>query len=230
MEDTIECSTCFKKYPAALITYGAAITPGTYAYIQSKNKNFNLDHKICFNCLNTFRSQHIQEILEDEKGKLSKLEKKVIDSIRDQDIISENVNIEITEHLTFGEKIADKVAEFGGSWKFIISFAIFLIIWMTLNIFVLSTSPFDPYPFILLNLVLSCLTAMQAPIIMMSQNRQSKKDRIKSELEYQINLKAELQTRQIIKKLDLFMTEQWQKFLEVQEIQQEISKDNKDHY
>lgn len=226
MNGKIECSNCLKKYAPSNITYGAAITTGTFNYIQSKKSDFLVNSQICLNCLNNFRSQYAQEILEGEKGKLTDLEKEVIDSIKDQDIISENINNEVAEKLTFGDRIADRVAEFGGSWKFIICFGIFLLIWMTLNIFILTNKPFDPYPFILLNLVLSCLTAMQAPIIMMSQNRQSKKDRIKSEIEYQVNLKAELQTRQIIKKLDLFMTQQWQSFLEVQRIQSEITSDN----
>lgn len=231
MKNKVECLNCLKKYPAGQITFGAAITTGTYNFIKNKNPNFNQESNICLNCLNLFRSQRAKTILEDEKGKLTKLEHEVINSIRDQDIISENSNEELTDKLTFGDKIADKVAEFGGSWKFIICFAFFLIIWMFLNIYILRHKPFDPYPFILLNLVLSCLTAMQAPIIMMSQNRQNERDRIKSEIEYQVNLKAELQTRQIIRKLDQFMTQQWQNFLEYQQIQGEISsersKDNK---
>ena len=122
------------------------------------------------------------------------------------------------------DRVADRVAAFGGSWKFIIIFSAFLLCWMILNTVQFTIQSFDPFPFILLNLVLSCITALQAPIIMMSQNRQAHKDRIRAELQYQVNLKAELETRQTMRKFDRFMTQQWQRFIEIQEIQSHLNK------
>ena len=116
--------------------------------------------------------------------------------------VSRNLNEEEEELLTFGERIADRVATFGGSWTFIIAFAVILVTWMGGNAILLAAHPFDPYPFILLNLVLSALAALQAPVIMMSQNRQATKDRLKADLDYQVNLKAELEVAQLHGKID----------------------------
>src|SRR5205807_623024 len=116
--------------------------------------------------------------------------------------VSRNLNVEEEERLTFGEHIADRVATFGGSWTFIISFGVVLLIWTMVNTFVLMQRAFDPYPYILLNLFLSMLAALQAPVIMMSQNRQASKDRLKADLDYEINLKAELEVAQLHSKVD----------------------------
>jgi CRP/FNR family transcriptional regulator, cyclic AMP receptor protein len=116
--------------------------------------------------------------------------------------VTRNVNEEVEEQLTFGQRIADKVASFGGSWTFILTFGAIMFVWVVLNTSALFRSHFDPYPYILLNLVLSMLAAMQAPIIMMSQNRQSTKDRIQSDMDYQVNLKAELEVAHLHHKLD----------------------------
>jgi len=119
--------------------------------------------------------------------------------------------------------MADRVARFGGSWKFILSFLALLLVWMVLNTFFVRNEGFDPYPFILLNLVLSCLAAMQAPIIMMSQNRQAERDRLQANEEYCTNLKAELEIQHLQSKLDLFMKNQWESLLELQRIQIELT-------
>ena len=121
--------------------------------------------------------------------------------------------------MTLGERVADKVASFGGSWTFIITFFSFIIFWMILNIWIIASKPFDRYPFILLNLILSCLAAIQAPIIMMSQNRQEQKDRQRSEHDYKINLKAELEIKILGEKIDHLMVHQNKKLLEIQEVQ-----------
>ena len=116
--------------------------------------------------------------------------------------VSKNPNVEEEERLTFGERIADKVASFGGSWTFIISFGVILLFWVSLNTLILMAKAFDPYPYILLNLFLSMLAALQAPVIMMSQNRQATKDRLKADLDYEVNLKAELEVAQLHAKVD----------------------------
>jgi len=122
-------------------------------------------------------------------------------------LASKNVNEEIEEELSFGDRVADKIAEFGGSWPFIFSFLGFMVVWIVLNTMQLIAQPFDEYPFILLNLLLSTIAALQAPVIMMSQNRAQKKDRLKADLDYQINVKSELMLQQLHKKIDRLMDE-----------------------
>ncbi|MBY0541763.1 MAG: DUF1003 domain-containing protein [Sphingobacteriaceae bacterium] len=143
----------------------------------------------------------------------------VMNAIRDNSILSENLQDEAEGKLTLGQRVADHIATFGGSWTFIISFFSFLILWIAINILMLTTKAFDPYPFILLNLILSCLAAIQAPIIMMSQNRQEQKDRQRAEHDYKINLKAELEIKLLSEKMDHLLVHQNKKLLEIQEVQ-----------
>ena len=139
-----------------------------------------------------------------------------------QRLVTKNINAEFEQKLTIGEKFADKVAEFGGSWTFIISFGALLILWVITNSVELIWRPFDPYPFIFLNLILSCLAAIQAPVIMMSQNRQEEKDRLRAELDYQINLKAELEIQQLNQKIEQLIQVEWKKISEALQAQNEI--------
>ncbi|MFN3850064.1 MAG: DUF1003 domain-containing protein [Spirosomataceae bacterium] len=129
---------------------------------------------------------------------LSDLEYEVLMDLRSIDKISDEKN----DTLSLGQRLSDKIADFGGSWTFITIFMVILISWMIINAVFLKSSAFDPYPFILLNLVLSCIAALQAPIIMMSQNRQEEKDRERAKKDYQINLRAELEIRLLHQKLD----------------------------
>ena len=126
---------------------------------------------------------------------------------------------------TFGQRIADKVASFGGSWTFIIIFVSFLLGWIAINAFVFFNKGFDPYPFILLNLLLSCIAALQAPVIMMSQNRQGEKDREKAKNDYMINLKSELEIRMLHEKLDHLILHQEQSLIEIQKVQMDMMND-----
>jgi uncharacterized membrane protein len=130
--------------------------------------------------------------------------------------------MEFEEKRTLGQRLADRLAAFGGSWKFILIFMSILFGWIILNSIILITRRFDPFPFILLNLVLSCLAALQAPVIMMSQNRQEAKDRLRAQHDYQINLKAEIEIRSLHEKIDHLIFKQWQRLLEIQEIQTEL--------
>ncbi|MCX6262675.1 MAG: DUF1003 domain-containing protein, partial [Bacteroidia bacterium] len=140
-------------------------------------------------------------------------------------ILEDKIEGEGQQILTTGQEIADKVASFGGSWTFIISFGIFILIWISINVFWLVNKSFDPYPFILLNLILSCLAALQAPVIMMSQNRQEEKDRQRSKKDYMINLKSELEIRALQEKVDHFIIDQQQELLEIQKVQVEMMAD-----
>lgn len=124
-----------------------------------------------------------------------------------QQKVSKNINKEVKQTITVGQKMADNIARFAGSWTFITGFAIFLIIWIVLNSIILK-SAYDPYPFILLNLMLSCIAAIQAPVIMMSQNRQEEKDRIRSRNDYKVNLKSEIIIEDLHRKIDQLMENQ----------------------
>jgi len=177
------------------------------------------DGYICLNDLNRFRMKYIQNLLESEKGELTTLDHDVLESLQRHETLSSNVDAEFGKDLTFGDKMADGLAAFGGSWKFLIIFGALLLVWIALNSIMLLKKPFDPYPFILLNLILSCLAAVQAPVIMMSQNRQESKDRLRSQHDYRVNLKAELEIRQLHDKIDHLLSHQWERLVEIQQIQ-----------
>jgi uncharacterized membrane protein len=152
---------------------------------------------------------------------LNNNEKKVIERIQNHLHISRNINREFDETLTFGQRIADKVASFGGSWTFIIIFTLILLSWVFLNSYILAhkNEAFDPYPYILLNLFLSMLAAIQAPVIMMSQNRQAAKDRMDAAHDYEVNLKAELEILRLHEKLDELRENKWRELIELQDKQ-----------
>lgn len=172
-----------------------------------------------------YRTRYVEEILREEHGEYSDLDREVAESIARQETIAENVEDDFEEHRTLGERFSDNLASFGGSWAFLISFGVVLIVWMGINALMGELKAFDPYPFILLNLVLSCIAAVQAPIIMMSQKRQESKDRLRSLNDYQVNLKAELEIRHLHEKMDHLITRQWQRLAEIQQVQLEILQD-----
>ena len=150
---------------------------------------------------------------------MTELEKTVLTSVTSKTTLTDKIDGEEDTLLTKGQKIADHVASFGGSWKFIIGFGVFILFWIVLNVFWLMNRSFDPYPFILLNLILSCLAAIQAPVIMMSQNRQEDKDRKRSKNDYMVNLKSELEIRLLHEKIDHLIMHQQQELLEIQKVQ-----------
>ncbi|MDR0195578.1 MAG: DUF1003 domain-containing protein [Myroides sp.] len=204
---------------------GQEIREGIILLIQNDFPNFTKEDFITLNELNRYRRLYLTALMAEEKGELALLDKDVMDAIKNNSILSENIQDVMESKLTIGQKIADKVAAFGGSWTFIITFFTFLIIWMAINIWVFTAKPFDPYPFILLNLILSCLAAIQAPIIMMSQNRQEQKDRQRNEHDYKINLKAELEIKLLSEKIDHLLVHQNKKLLEIQEVQVDYLED-----
>jgi len=168
------------------------------------------------------RTRHISELLKAERGELSALEQEAVESLAHHDVLADNVEDEIDDRRTLGERLSDRLATFGGSWSFLVSFGIFILIWMAGNLLWASNRAFDPYPFILLNLVLSCIAAIQAPVIMMSQKRQEAKDRLRSLNDYRVNLKAELEIRHLHEKIDHIPTRQWDRLAEMQELQIEL--------
>lgn len=165
---------------------------------------------------------YIDELLKEEQQEILQLNKIVADALKEERLITRNLKHPKKEILTLGQRLSDKVARFGGSWKFIIFFFLVLITWIVFNTAALNKKPFDPYPFILMNLILSCIAAIQAPIIMMSQNRQEEKDRKRGESDYMINLKAEIQIRALHQKIDLLIQEQFKKLMETQATQIKI--------
>src|SRR5438067_7383674 len=190
----------------------------------AKKEKPDLDSKgfLCFDDLGDFRKDYVNEVLQDEIGQLSALDQEVIESLEQHEILSSDISKQFERKLTFGERLSDHIAEFGGSWKFLISFGAVLVVWIAINGVILVTHAFDPYPFILLNLILSCLAAVQAPIIMMSQNRAEARDRLRSENDYKVNLKAELEIRHLHEKIDHLMRKQYNRLFEIQQIQIEL--------
>jgi len=200
------------------------LTPGLAESILKERPDLPHDAPISRAALAERGDRHVRELLAAEHGELNDLEAQVAASIAHADTISTDVAADYAEDRSFGERAADAVANFGGSWTFIIVFAVVLIVWMAINV-AMAARAFDPYPFILLNLVLSCLAAVQAPIIMMSQKRQEAKDRLRSESDYRVNLKAELEIRHLHEKIDHLLSHQWQRLAEIQQMQIEIIED-----
>ncbi len=178
--------------------------------------------KISYGELARYQMLYVEELLQQEHGEFSELDRQVAESIANQETIAENTEDEYDEHRTFGERLSDHLASFGGSWTFLIYFAVVLVIWMAFNVVKGEGAAFDPYPFILLNLVLSCIAAIQAPVIMMSQKRQEEKDRARSFNDYRVNLKAELEIRHLHEKIDYLISRQWQRLSEIQQVQIEM--------
>lgn len=173
-----------------------------------------------------YRALYVQDLLMAESGELSEIDHQVADSLARQETLSQNIEAGYQEQRTLGERLSDQLARFGGSWTFLIIFALFLAVWMLINS-QRGTEPFDPYPFILLNLILSTIAAIQAPIIMMSQHRQEAKDRLRSLNDYRVNLKAELKIRHLHEKIDHLINNQWQRLAEIQQLQLETMEEKR---
>ncbi len=216
------CAICGKSFNAGKTLPLALIRPSVLHEIEADHPGLDLNGFICQPDLSVYRTRHVEELLVREKGELSSLEEGVVESMRKHELMSSEVHNDFEGKLTLGQRLADRIATFGGSWTFLISFFSVLVVWIGINSFVLLTKPFDPFPFILLNLLLSCLAAIQAPVIMMSQNRQESKDRIRAEHDYQINLKAELEIRHLHEKLDHLLMHQWERLVEIQQVQIEL--------
>jgi uncharacterized membrane protein len=217
----MKCEICKNEFQEDQLITGHGIHHEIESLITNDYPAWNDNSRICKNDFNKYRIKYITKMIEEEKGNIENLENAVISSIQDNEIITFNTSIK-NEPRKIGDRISDKVASFGGSWKFIIIFFAILLVWILINSLYLVLQPFDPYPFILLNLILSCIAAIQAPIIMMSQNRQEMKDRIRSENDYKINLKSEIEVRTLHEKVDHLLLDQWSKMMRIQEIQIEI--------
>jgi len=213
-----------KEFPQREHVPASLIRQPIIDIIKKEHPGFDDSCSMSMGELNQYREKYIADFLQQEVGELDDLESKVLKALKEKTIVSDNPD-EDDANLTIGQKVADKVASFGGSWTFILSFLGFLLAWIALNAFVFMNKGYDPYPFILLNLILSCVAALQAPVIMMSQNRQGEKDREKAENDYMVNLKSELEIRLLHEKLDHLILHQEQSLIEIQKVQIDMMND-----
>jgi len=220
--ETAQCLICGQTKSARNGTIGEVVRPSLSEFIQKEAPQWDGKGFICFDDLGKYRRDYVKKVLHEEIGELSALDQEVVESLQQHEILSSDISKQFEKKLTFGERLSDSIAAFGGSWTFIIFFSLVLVIWIGLNSFILANRAFDPYPYILMNLVLSALAALQAPVIMMSQNRSEARDRLRGENDYKINLKAELEIRHLHEKIDHLLRKQYNRLFEIQQIQIEL--------
>ncbi|MFB6457528.1 DUF1003 domain-containing protein [Chitinophaga sp. Hz27] len=209
-----------KTFPEIEKVSAKLIRPSVLQMIKSDHPRFNHKCHIALSELTHYRQKFYESLFSEEMGELTQVEREVLENLKSNKILTDKLEEDSQNvHLSYGERLADKIAEFGGSWRFIIIFMAFIVVWMGLNVYLLLNKGFDPYPFILLNLILSCLAALQAPVIMMSQNRQEDKDRQRAKSDYMINLKSELEVRILHEKIDHLIITQQQDMLDLQQAQ-----------
>jgi uncharacterized membrane protein len=224
-QDTFPCQVCGEHRKQSEVVPAGSVHASIADVIRKEYPAWSREGYICSADLNRFRAQYVREILDREKDELSSLEENIIQSMKDHELTARNINVEFDRQLSFGDRVSDRLADFAGSWIFITIFTCVFIVWITMNAIVLVFRPFDPYPFILLNLVLSALAAIQAPVIIMSQNRQEERDRMNAEHDYQVNLNAEMEIHQLHRKIDHLLINQGERLLEIQKIQLELMED-----
>lgn len=217
-----KCAITGRERPKRDLISLDVIRPALVERIRQDYPDIAADAAIERGQLAKYRSLYVEELLKAEHGDFSDLERRVAESMASHETLAENIEEEYEEDRTFGEKVSDHLASFGGSWAFLIAFGVFLGVWMGINLIMGEKRAFDSYPFILLNLILSTIAAIQAPIIMMSQKRQEAKDRLRSFNDYQVNLKAELEIRHLHEKMDHLLSKQFQRLAEIQQVQLEI--------
>lgn len=226
-KERIRCAITGKDRPKREMINVETVRPSLAERIRLDYPDLPSDAMISRRVIDLYRVKYVEELLKAEHGDITEIERKVADSLASHDTLAENVEAEYEEDRTFGEWLSDELAAFGGSWVFLIVFALFLAIWMGYNLAAGEQKAFDTYPFILLNLILSTIAAVQAPIIMMSQKRQEAKDRLRSLNDYQVNLKAELEIRHLHEKLDHLISKQWQRLAEIQQLQLETMQEKR---
>ncbi|WP_237214651.1 DUF1003 domain-containing protein [Falsiroseomonas oryziterrae] len=215
------CAITGRELPRKAVAILGNLRPGLVERIRREHPALSDDAVLDVAQVNSFRRLYVEELLREEHGEFTELDRQVTESIAKQDTIAENIEAQFDERRTAGERLSDGLAAFGGSWAFLIVFAGVMAAWILVNQ-AEGEGAFDPYPFILLNLVLSTIAAIQAPIIMMSQNRQEAKDRMRSLNDYRVNLKAELEIRHLHEKLDHLIGRQWERLAEIQQLQIEL--------
>lgn len=222
-KSSITCIICQQSFKANAAHSWINVRPEISALILQDHSDWTEGKGICKPHLSSYRRRYLEQSLLQNKESLTALDHEVLDSLVTKQLITQKTNE--SDSGTFGARMADRVASFGGSWTFILSFVAIIVVWMLLNVTGWLFKPYDQYPFILLNLVLSCLASLQAPIIMMSQRRQDEKDRIQAENEYRVNLKAELEIRQLHEKIDHQLNRQWDQMTKLYQVQMDILDD-----
>jgi uncharacterized membrane protein len=218
----LNCSLCQQPVDSRRLVSPQKMENQILEIIKQERPEWPALRGICPECHEQFRAKKFLHYLETEYRKISDMEQSLVTKVARRGRVSKLVNQEFEAHMTLGQRVADRVARFGGSWPFIFIFGGVLLAWMALNSWLFAHHPFDPYPFILLNLVLSALAAIQAPVIMMSQNRQAEKDRMQAQQDYEINLMAEFEIRDLHDKLDALRYKQWHELWHIQQRQLEL--------
>jgi uncharacterized membrane protein len=219
------CTICGEHTKQGELVAADSIRESIAALIRKEYPAFSAGSYICTADLNRFRAHYVRKVLEKEQDELAVLEEKISRSVIDHNLTAKNINVEFDKQLGFGDRLSDRLADFAGSWPFIAMFVGVLFVWIAVNTVVLMDRSFDPYPFIFLNLVLSALAAIQAPFIIMSQNRQEARDRLHAEHDYLVNLNTETEIHQLHRKIDHIIISQGERLLEIQSIQVELLED-----
>jgi uncharacterized membrane protein len=224
-KERLACSLTGRELPRQDLVNLETVRDSLVERIRRDHPDLARDALVSRKELARYRGLYVEELLKAERGDLTEIERRVTESLAKNDTLAEDVERTYEEKRTFPEWLADQLASLAGSWSFIVGFCLALAIWITFNQWRGSGEAFDPYPFILLNLILSCVAALQAPVIMMSQKRQEAKDRMRSLNDYQVNLKAELEIRNLHEKIDHLLSKQWQRLAEIQQVQLEMLAD-----
>jgi uncharacterized membrane protein len=225
------CAATGKTIPASRLIPLSAVRPHISDILRANHPSLTPESLISDEAVNVARLDYVRALLESQLGDLSSLDEEVLESLRKQEVLSSRPSLDLLSGtpVSLGDRVADKITGFGGSWKFILSFIAFLLGWIFVNVWLLTSRAFDPYPFILLNLILSCVAALQAPVIMMSQNRQENRDRQRAENDYKVNLKAELEIRHLHEKVDYLLHQFATRLMEVQQIQLDLMRELAQH-
>ena len=213
------CQVCHRLVPELQAVPGENVRPAIVEEIARDHPEWSGEGWICREDLHRYRTRRIESLLASERGELTTMDREVVEALTRHETLAKDIEAEFERKRTIGEMAADRIATFGGSWLFFGMFGLFLAVWIVINSSAILMRSFDPYPYILLNLALSMIAAIQAPVIMMSQNRQEAKDRLRAMHDYRVNLKAELEIRQLHEKVDHLLSRQWQRLVEIQQVQ-----------
>jgi uncharacterized membrane protein len=221
------CAISGKHYPNRSLQSLGSLRPTLMELILRDHPSLTNESLISAVELDKYRMRYVENMLMAEHGELTELDREVAKSIAEHDTIAENIEEVYDDNRSLGDRLADSMARFGGSWYFLIGFGVFLAAWILLNTALAVGWIFDAYPFIFLNLMLSCVAAIQAPVILMSQRRAEAKDRLRAESDYRVNLKAELEIRHLHEKLDYLVSKQWERLMEIQQLQLETLQESR---
>jgi len=224
------CQICRRNYRRSDILPATAVHGALCDYLEKHHPDWSEVGYICLEDLNRLRREYITEALVTETREIESLERTFREGLVEIDALERRLNAEFIEKQTFWNRLADRIAAFGGSWPFMITLTVTIAFWVIINTARLLTPHFDPYPYILLNLVISGLAAIEAPLILMSQSRQDAKDRQRAKQDLRTNLRAEIEIRNLNNKIDQLLTHQWQRLLEIQQMQMEMMEEMTRHH